>query len=173
MPHFLHNKYISLIKRHFVVTHTICQTEILHLHSSVTNTSSIKLLCPQKHCLMFYFHKNITCWSVGLLRISQVLSVCCKIVYWWVTKNCCFMSDILAHKCLHIYMVSVTGRSEIICCIQVSDVNQHYLFYTPPVFLIKKICIKLTGFYNYNYNCSHWDYSYKNNKMSQLKSLIR
>ena len=40
------------------------------------------------------------------------------------------MSNVLQHKHLHIYMVFVMGNSVIICCIQVSDVNRHYLFCT-------------------------------------------
>jgi len=49
---------VSLMKQQFVVTHTICQTEILALlDSSVTNAPSIKILCPQKNGL---FHKCLT-----------------------------------------------------------------------------------------------------------------
>ena len=63
---------LSLTKRQFVVTHTIRQTKIpALLDSCVTNTSSV--MCPQKNnCLSLYFCKNITCLSVGLLRIGQV-----------------------------------------------------------------------------------------------------
>jgi len=64
------------------------------------------------------------------------------------------MSNVLQHKHLYIYMVFVMGNSVIICCIQVSDVNQHYLFCTPLI-IDKKICIKLIGFYNYDYSCAH------------------
>ena len=40
---------ISLMKRHFVVTRTIPQTEIPALPDSwVTNTTSVKILCPKK-----------------------------------------------------------------------------------------------------------------------------
>jgi hypothetical protein len=63
---------ISLMKQQFVITHTICQTEILALlDSSVTNAPSIKILCLQNNGL---FHKYLTCLSVGLSRI-QVFSV--------------------------------------------------------------------------------------------------
>jgi hypothetical protein len=35
------------------------------------------------------------CLHVGLPRIGPVFPVSCKTVYWWVTANCCVMSDIL------------------------------------------------------------------------------
>jgi hypothetical protein len=84
------------MKQQFVVTHTIRQTEVTALQDRwVANTPCAKLLCPQKKLLSLYFRKNITCLSVGLLRIGQVFSVSCKIGYRWVTTKCCFMSDIL------------------------------------------------------------------------------
>jgi len=50
------------MKWQFVVTHTILQTEISALLDSwVTNTPSVKMLCPQKNLLSFYLHKNVTC----------------------------------------------------------------------------------------------------------------
>ena len=80
----------------FVVTHTLRQTDIpTSLHSWVTNTPSVKMLCQQQNCLSLHFHKNITCFSVGLLRISQVFSVCCKIVCRWVMTHCCFKGNIV------------------------------------------------------------------------------
>ena len=69
------------------------------------------------------FCKNITCLSVVLLRICQVLSVSRKTVYRWVMTNCCFMSDILEHTYLQTDMVFVMDHSVIICCIQVSDIK--------------------------------------------------
>jgi hypothetical protein len=61
------------MKQQFVVTHTIRQTEIPALLDRwVTNTPSVKMPCPQKNCLTFYFHKNITCLNVGLLKLGQV-----------------------------------------------------------------------------------------------------
>jgi hypothetical protein len=66
-------KAISLMKRQFVVSHTTRQTEIPALiDSCVTNTPFVKMLCPQGSGLSLYFRKNITCLSVGLLRIGQV-----------------------------------------------------------------------------------------------------
>ena len=59
---------ISLMKWQVVITHTICQTEILALLDTlVTNTPSNKILCQQKNGLSFYSHKNLTllkCWSI-------------------------------------------------------------------------------------------------------------
>jgi len=55
------------------VTHTTGQTEIpAVLDISVTNTPSVKMLCPQNTCLFLYCSKNVPCWSVGLLRTGQV-----------------------------------------------------------------------------------------------------
>ena len=83
------------MKRQFVVTHTIRQTEIPTLLDSwVTNTPSVKILCRQKNFLSLYFRKNITCLIIGLLRIGQDFSVSCNTVYRWGRTNCCFMSDI-------------------------------------------------------------------------------
>ena len=63
---------ISLMEQQFVVTHTICQSDIpALLDSRVTNTPSVKMLCPEKNCLS-YFCKIVTCLSVGLMRVSQV-----------------------------------------------------------------------------------------------------
>jgi hypothetical protein len=83
-----------LNKRQFVVTHTILQTEIPALVSWIEHDDSVKILCPQINGLSLYFYKNIICLRVGLLRIGQVFSVSRKIVYWWVTTSCRFMSDI-------------------------------------------------------------------------------
>jgi hypothetical protein len=64
------------MKRQFVITRTVCQTEIPALLDSwVTNTPSVERLCPQNDCIFLYFHKNITCLSVGLLGIGQVFFV--------------------------------------------------------------------------------------------------
>jgi len=87
-------KSILFMKPPFVVTHTIRQTQIPVLQDvCVTNTISVKM-CPHKNCFSFYIRKNTTCLSGGLLRISQVFSVSCKIMYQWVTINCRYMKDI-------------------------------------------------------------------------------
>lgn len=66
---------ISLLKRQCVITHKIDQTEICALLDSwITYTPFIKLSC---HILP----KNVTCVSVGLLRIGQLICVSCKIQY--------------------------------------------------------------------------------------------
>jgi hypothetical protein len=50
-------------------------------------------LSPETNCLIWYFHKNTTFFSVGLLRIGQVFCVSCETVYRLVTTDCSFMSD--------------------------------------------------------------------------------
>jgi hypothetical protein len=61
-------------KRQCVVTHTIRQTDIdTLLDIWVTNAPFVKM---SKKKVSLYFHKNITCVSVGLFRIAT-----CKIVY--------------------------------------------------------------------------------------------
>ena len=79
------------MKQQFVVTHTINQTEIPSLlDSCVTNRPSLKILYKK---YFLYFRKNMTRLNVGLLRICQVFSFSCKIVYRWHTRICSFMSD--------------------------------------------------------------------------------
>ena len=51
------------------------------------------MLCPQNNCFPLYFRQNVTRLSVGLLMICHIFAVSCKIVYRWVTTNCCCMSD--------------------------------------------------------------------------------
>jgi hypothetical protein len=51
---------ISLMKRQFVVTHTVPKSDISALVDSwVTNTRSLKTPCPQQNCLSLYFRKNV------------------------------------------------------------------------------------------------------------------
>lgn len=65
----------SLMKRHFVVTHTVPKSGISALLGSwVTNTRSIKTLCPQNNCLSLYFRKNVKYLHVDLLRMSSFLT---------------------------------------------------------------------------------------------------
>jgi len=53
---------IPLMKQQFAVTHTVCQTKISALvDSCVTNTSSLKMLCPEKYWFLLYLRKIITC----------------------------------------------------------------------------------------------------------------
>jgi len=68
------------MKQQSVVNHTIRQNDIpvlLHVYRVVTNTSPVKMLCPQKkkNALPYIFFKKKTRLSVGLLRIGPVFSV--------------------------------------------------------------------------------------------------
>jgi hypothetical protein len=66
------------MKWQFIVMHTIRRIQISTLLDSwVTNTSSVKMLYPQKHCLSLYFRRNLTCLSVGLLMIGQAFPISC------------------------------------------------------------------------------------------------
>jgi hypothetical protein len=80
---------ISLMKRQFVVTDTVCRTEFGYKHICRQNG------VPTKNCLSLHFPKNITCLSVGLLRIGQVFSVSSTVVYRWVTAISCCMSVVV------------------------------------------------------------------------------
>lgn len=61
------------MKQRFFLTHTICQTEIpAILESWVTNTTSVKNLCPQIIAFPHIFVKNrntLKCWSIKYLLI--------------------------------------------------------------------------------------------------------
>ena len=84
---------ISLMKWQFVITHTICRTEIPTLLDRwVKNTPSFKLLWSRQKCCSIQFCKNITCLGVVLLRICHIFSVSWETVYWWVMIHSCFMS---------------------------------------------------------------------------------
>ena len=59
------------MKWQFIVTHTVCQTEIPTLpDSGVTNTPSVKMLCPQTSCLCVCFHMNTLTQLTYLLTYS-------------------------------------------------------------------------------------------------------
>ena len=78
----------SFMKQQFVVTHTIPRNE--------TNTPSVTIYFKKKKdrvSLNFLKKKNITCFNVGLSKICQSFSVCCKTARRWVTTNCYFLSD--------------------------------------------------------------------------------
>lgn len=56
----------------------------------------VSLCVSTNNCFSLYFHKNITCLSVDLLRAGQVFTVCCQTVCRCVTTYCCcIMDDIL------------------------------------------------------------------------------
>jgi len=79
---------LLLLKRQFIVTHTVQTETSVFLDSWVTDTSSVTILCPQRSRLSLYFLKNIARFMVCPLRIGQVSSISCKIVYWGVMTYC-------------------------------------------------------------------------------------
>jgi len=104
---------ISIMKRHFVVTRTNHQTEIPALPDSwVTNTTSVKILCPQKNCLSLGYRKNITCPSVGLLKIGQFFFLSCTSVDGWVTTNYYFMSVIARSRSMANKLIADTHSTK-------------------------------------------------------------
>jgi hypothetical protein len=70
----------SFMKQQFIVTHTICKTAIPALLDSWVTNTLLSKYHVHKDCFTLYFRKNVTCLSVGLLRICQVFSVFCKTV---------------------------------------------------------------------------------------------
>ena len=88
---------ILLMKRQYVVTHTVSQTEISTLLDSwFKNTPSVEMLFLQKNiaslCILIL---KKSCPHVELLRICQGFSLSCKIVYPFVRTSCCFVSDMM------------------------------------------------------------------------------
>jgi hypothetical protein len=73
--------YVPLMKKQFVKTHTICQTEIPGLLDSwLTNTPSVKMLSTRK-LLVLMFSKSVTCLKVSVCwRLAKFFSVSCKTV---------------------------------------------------------------------------------------------
>ena len=63
------------MKWQFVVTHTVCQIEIPTLpDSGVTNTPSVKMLCPQTSFLSVCFHMNtLTYLLIYILNLHTYL----------------------------------------------------------------------------------------------------
>ena len=62
-----------LLKQQSVKTNIICQTEIpTFIGSWVTNTPSVKIVCPPPKKKSLYFCKNITFFSVDLFIIRKV-----------------------------------------------------------------------------------------------------
>jgi hypothetical protein len=61
--------------------------------TGITSTPSVLILCPQ-NVLLLVFWKNMTFLNVGLLRMSRVFTVWCKIVDCWVYTNCFLMTDV-------------------------------------------------------------------------------
>ena len=69
-------------------SHSHITTQFGHKYTFCQN------VVPTNNCFSLYFRKNITCFSVGPLRICPFPSVCCQTVYRCVTTYCCFMKDI-------------------------------------------------------------------------------
>ena len=70
------------------------ETEIEALPDTlVTNTPSVKMLCPQNKSLVLKVsrkHNMLKCWSI---EGRPGFCVSCTIVYRWVTNNCCSKND--------------------------------------------------------------------------------
>lgn len=66
---------ITFMQRPFAVTHTVRQTDIpASLDNWVTNPPSVHMLCPQNIACL-----NMTCLSVGLLRIGEIFFSPCRL----------------------------------------------------------------------------------------------
>jgi hypothetical protein len=83
--------------------HTFRETAIpTLLDGGVTNTPSVKVLCPQKIACPY----SLVCISVGLLMFCEVFSASCKIVRRWFTSYCCIMSSMIVGNIRVAYKVS-------------------------------------------------------------------
>jgi hypothetical protein len=70
---------ISPMKQQFVITHN-SSNRYCHINRHLSYKHAFcQNVVSTKNCVSLYFCKNIRCLSVGLLRISQVFSVSCKI----------------------------------------------------------------------------------------------
>jgi hypothetical protein len=80
------------MKRQFVVTHTIQQTEIHTLLDSwVTNAPSVKMLGPQKIAGPYIFVKKQIMLKCQSIDDQSSVSLSRKSAYRRVMTNCCFM----------------------------------------------------------------------------------
>ena len=133
--------------------HTAHETAIRHnphissnwdstlLDSWVTNTTSVKMLCPQHSCFFLYFHKKhnvLDCWSI---EKGQVFSVSCKTVYLWVTTICCVMNDKLP---CHVPGV-------IIFQLWQSSISEYYLYCKRSLLITKLATNKSQLLWTHNY----------------------
>jgi hypothetical protein len=83
------DELISFTKQESYITHEFQQTEIPTLTDSLAAiTASVKIMYSHKIAFPYILVKSMTCLNVGLLRICQVLPVCCKTEYRRVTANC-------------------------------------------------------------------------------------
>ena len=97
------------MKLKFVVTHIIRQTEIPALLDSSGYKHALCQNAVSTTKLKMKFRKTVTRLSVGLSVTFFFVS--CKTVYWWVTKNCCFMGDLLFVMLL-LHVSAPTGNPE-------------------------------------------------------------
>ena len=75
------------MKKQFVLTHAIRPTEIpAFLESWVTNTSSVKMLCPQKIASTYIFvkHSMFNCWTIKNVSSFVLSHKMCISVSWAV-----------------------------------------------------------------------------------------
>jgi hypothetical protein len=61
---------ISLMKRQFIVPHTIRQTDS-HIIRQLGYRHIFCQNVSKQNCLCLFFRKNVTCLGVGLLRVGQ------------------------------------------------------------------------------------------------------
>ena len=87
---------VTRMGKQFVVTHAICPTEIPALLDSwVTNTPSVKMLCPQKIPSPYIFvkHDMFKCWTIKNVSICVLSHKICIFVSWAI----CFHLTIYSH----------------------------------------------------------------------------
>jgi hypothetical protein len=83
----------SLKKQQYVVTHTIRQTEVPACQAS--NTPSVKIFYPQKNTSYIFAKKKTDVLKCSPIKNLSSFCVSCKSVYWWVTINRYFISDMI------------------------------------------------------------------------------
>ena len=74
---------VTRMEKQFVVKHAICPTEIpMLLDSWVTNTPSVKMLCPQKIPSPYIFvkHNMFKCWTIKNVSIFVLSDKMCIFV---------------------------------------------------------------------------------------------
>ena len=94
---------VSRMEKQFVVNHAICPTEIPALLDSwVTNTLSVKMVCPQENSSPYIFvkHNMFNCWTIKNVS-SFVLS----------HKMCIFVSWAICFPPYYIYIHGSTAPS--------------------------------------------------------------
>jgi len=89
MKHVTHERAICHDPQQFV------KLRLAHKQSVGLQTHLLSKHCVHKKCLFLGFLTKVTCLSVVLLSICQVLCAPYTIVCLRVMTNCCFMSDVL------------------------------------------------------------------------------